>query len=200
MPLAATVKTHVLRLLRRSKSSRSPSPGQSRPGRQGPAAMVIPNKQTAAVQSPQSPAVIVEPFPMTLGSAAGSAPRSRHSHSAQHAQQQQHGRHSHHAANGASAANGHPAARSRSVSNRKDVRRSASSRRTRVQVTTWSLPGSHRAAAPRGVIGHHRAERAERGWLWPCSGPAVALGKGSGGRRAPGLSLALVWPLESAPA
>ncbi|KAJ1526225.1 hypothetical protein ONE63_009382 [Megalurothrips usitatus] len=111
MPLAATVKNHMLRLLRRSKSSRSP-------------AMVIPNKQ-----APVSPSVIVEPFPMTLGSAA--APQQRHSHSSQH-----------HANRGGSSSNNHhngsnhhPAARSRSVSNRREVHRPHSSaRRARAQV------------------------------------------------------------------
>lgn len=47
MPLAATLKSQMLRLLRRSKSTRSNQ------------AMVIPNKRYSAV-IPESPAVIVE--------------------------------------------------------------------------------------------------------------------------------------------
>ncbi|KAK3930767.1 Suppressyn [Frankliniella fusca] len=110
MPLAATVKNHMLRLLRRSKSTRSPSPV--------PAAMVIPNKGLS------SPPVIVEPLPMTLGSAA--PPAARHSHSSQHHQQRQ--GHGHHQHNG-----GPPAARSRSVCTRREVAHRPSGRRARVQ-------------------------------------------------------------------
>ncbi|KAE8738740.1 hypothetical protein FOCC_FOCC015750, partial [Frankliniella occidentalis] len=91
MPLAATVKNHMLRLLRRSKSTRSPSPNNR--------AMVIPNKGLS------SPPVIVEPFPISLGSAAP-APQTRHSHSSQHHQQQ--------ARSNGGPVGGPPAARSRS--------------------------------------------------------------------------------------
>lgn len=69
MPLAATVKAQMLRLLRRSKSTRS--------------AMVIPNKRYS-----ESPAVIVEPYPMALGTTVPAPPsevrRPRESSSSRH--------------------------------------------------------------------------------------------------------------------
>lgn len=134
MPLAATVKSHMLRLLRRSKSTRTPSPNARPPppgppghGLHGPA-MVIPNKQNT------SPPVIAEPFPITLGSAAAPQPRharphavSRHASHHQPAAPQPH----------APAPHGAPVARSRSVSNRREPHRPHSSaRRARAQV--WS--------------------------------------------------------------
>ncbi|RZF33141.1 hypothetical protein LSTR_LSTR004827 [Laodelphax striatellus] len=64
MPLVATLKSQMLRLLRRSKSTRVP-PSSS--------AMVIPNKRYS-VLVPESPSVIVEPFPMALGTLAPAAP------------------------------------------------------------------------------------------------------------------------------
>ena len=76
MPLAATVKSQMLRLLRRSKSTRGPPSGSSRSSRKnggGDTAMVIPNKRySVLVDSPSSPnngvVPLVEPYTMALGS------------------------------------------------------------------------------------------------------------------------------------
>ena len=77
MPLAATVKSQMLRLLRRSKSTRGPPSGSSKSSSRknggGDTAMVIPNKRySVLVDSPPSPnngvVPIVEPYTMALGS------------------------------------------------------------------------------------------------------------------------------------
>lgn len=78
MPLAATVKSQMLRLLRRSKSTRAPrceSPARnSRKKGGGDTAMVIPNKRVSVlVDCPPAPSngmvTIVEPYAMALGAA-----------------------------------------------------------------------------------------------------------------------------------
>lgn len=66
MPLATTVKNQMLKLLRRSKSTRSPSRNREK-------SIVIPNKRysivTASdVSSPNGHAVaVVDPYPMAMG-------------------------------------------------------------------------------------------------------------------------------------
>ncbi|KAJ9584779.1 hypothetical protein L9F63_020867, partial [Diploptera punctata] len=77
MPLAATVKSQMLRLLRRSKSTRGHQSGSSRSSSRknggGDTAMVIPNKRySVLVDSSPSPnnevVPVVEPYTMALGS------------------------------------------------------------------------------------------------------------------------------------
>jgi len=69
MPLAATVKNQMMRLLRRSKSARAPHAPHAPPSGHHPHAMT-------------SPPVIAEPFPITLGNAMAPQHSNRY---AQHA-------------------------------------------------------------------------------------------------------------------
>jgi hypothetical protein len=77
MPLAATVKSQMLRLLRRSKSTRGPQGGSAARGSRkkgdGDASTVIPNTRfSVLVDSPSATrrmVTIVDPYTMTLGAA-----------------------------------------------------------------------------------------------------------------------------------
>jgi len=55
MPLAASIKTHMLKLFHRSKSTRQPRD------------MVIPNKRTEHVATRPPVASMVDPYPMAMG-------------------------------------------------------------------------------------------------------------------------------------